>query len=66
MRSIYLALLLLALPVVASGCAGCAWLGAHQGIEYDTSKGLVPYNGPGYMDGVPQDMRAAQGSPSKT
>jgi len=50
---------LVLMPVVASGCAGCTWQAndASQAVTYTPGEGLRPANGPGYLDGVPQDLR---------
>ena len=54
-------LALIITPVVASGCAGCTWQAnrASQAVTYTPGEGLSPADGPGYMNGLPQDMRTS-------
>ena len=54
----YLAILILVIPVVASGCAGCQPGGSgSQRSDWTPVGGFQPANGPGYMDGEPMDGR---------
>jgi hypothetical protein len=56
-----LAVAALILPLVNTG--GCSWQGqanrSSQAVDIDPwrNPAIVPANGPGYVDGVPQDMR---------
>lgn len=52
-----LAILLLFVPFI--GSVGCTWQAnsASQAVTFMPGEGLSPANGPGYMNGYPQDMR---------
>jgi hypothetical protein len=57
----FLAIFLLLIPVVASGCAGCnngAWQAnnASEAVSFGPN-GLGPADAPGYMNGEPMNMR---------
>ncbi len=57
-RNLHLAMLILVIPVVASGCAGCQPGGSgSQAVDFTPGQGFTPANGPGYMDGEPMDAR---------
>jgi hypothetical protein len=51
--------LLVLLPVVAGGCIECTWQAnsGSQAVTVPPFEGLRPADGPGYMNGMPQDMR---------
>ncbi len=54
----YLAILILVIPIVASGCAGCQPGGSgSEAVDWTPGGGLQPANGPGYMNGEPMDAR---------
>ncbi len=55
----YLAILILVIPVVASGCAGCQPGGSgSEAVDWTPGGGFQPANGPGYMNGEPMDARS--------
>ena len=62
-RNAYLVMLILLIPIVASGCAGCQPGGSgSQAVDINpfaagSGQVITPANGPGYMDGEPMDMR---------
>ncbi len=55
----YLAILILVIPIVASGCAGCQPGGSgSEAVSWNPSDGLRPADGPGYIKGEPMDARS--------
>ena len=57
----FLAIFLLLMPVVASGCVGCGPFqpggSGSEAVNWTPGVGLEPANGPGYVNGKGMDMR---------
>jgi hypothetical protein len=58
-RNLYLALLALLIPIVASGCAGCQPGGTgSQAVDFTPGEGFSATNDPSFVNGEPLDLRS--------
>jgi hypothetical protein len=57
-RNLYVALVVMLIPVVASGCCGCQPGGSgSQAVDFNPGQGFTPTSDPSFVDGEPLNLR---------